>query len=217
MSFVEDLENGRFDVSDVQKPRSLSRRHLGFKAKSRRSLEGDHASPVGRMRPDSVVRNGDRERRGEGILRVSRSKSKPRERSGDPNANRLGAVIEFNPNEDVATGVLMRSPSKRRSQSEKGDNDHLLLADRRRSGLEKQGKSERRLVRPGLGRLGDSDRRLARPMLERQSDSDRRIARPSLGRQGESERRLNRPSLEKQGSRRPQGSRPKLIETPVTS
>jgi tetratricopeptide (TPR) repeat protein len=217
MNFVEDLENGRFDVSDVQKSRSISRRHLGYKTRSRRNLEGDHSSPLGRMRPDSIGRNGERDRRGEGILRVSRSKSKPRERSGDPGINRLGSVIEFNPNDDVSSGVLIRSPSKRRPQTERGDGDQLLLTERRRSGLEKQGKSDRRLVRPSLGKLGDSDRRLTRPMLERQGESERRIARPGLGKQGDSERRLSRPSLEKQGSRRPHGSKPKLIETVVTS
>jgi tetratricopeptide (TPR) repeat protein len=217
MTFVDDLENGRFDFSDVQKPRSPSRRQLGYKSRSRRSLEGDYSSPPGRMRADSNARSVEKDRRVESNGRVSHSKSKPRDRSGEPNTpSRLGSVIEFSPNDDAINGS--RSSIKRRPTLEKaGESEKLLLSERRRSGLEKQGKSDRRLFRPGLLKQGESDRRLVRPGLERQGDSERRMTRPSLGKQGDSDRRLARPSLEKQGSRRPHGSKPKMVETPLTT
>lgn len=217
MTFVDDLENGRFDFSDVQKPRSPSRRQLGYKSRSRRSLEVDYSSPPGRMRADSNARSIERDRRVEANARISHSKSKPRDRSGEPSTpSRLGSVIEFSPNDDAINGS--RSSIKRRPTLEKvGESEKLLLSERRRSGLEKQVKSDRRLFRPGLMKQGESDRRLVRPGLERQGDSERRMTRPSLGKQGDSDRRLARPSLEKQGSRRPHGPKPKMVETALTT
>jgi len=219
MSFVKDLENGRVDFSDTLKSsRSPSRRKLGHRSKSRKSLDGDNISPRndrdgrskggGRTKDDRVASadTAGRRRADSGARAGRRSLSKSKlldhrasEKGDSLAANRLGSMVEINGVEEVANGMeyvhgsnrdLMRSPNGKDS--------------RRRPPLEKQGESERLLMsdrrRPPLEKLGESDRRLLdrrRPMLEKQGESDRGLV----------ERR----------SRRATSAKLKVMETVVTS